>query len=309
MCCLFYVTPKNIVAVKLNIISQENIPAKVLLQGPSGAGKTYSALLLAFALSGSWGKIAVLETDYKACNHFSFLGPFHTLLLASPFNPEQFQDAIELCEKAGMKAIIIDTLSAAWNGPGGTLDRMQEGGNSASHWQETLLQTIKRSPCHILATIQVQEEYVVLTKQGSREVDKLGLQPLQQADIHYHFHSVLYLDMQHKAKAFKDRTGFFHENGPAIITEEIAALFAQWTGEEKQSQLSVAMQQRIAACTCTSELLSLLFETDPRDVTVQQAFFRRKQELQAEEGNPILSRQNNQEDGINHHRRRNAARA
>lgn len=274
---------KNIVAVKLNTVSNENIPAKVLLQGPSGCGKSYSALLLAFALTGSWEKIAVLETNYMAANHYSDLGPFNTVLLAAPFYAEQFQDAIELCENSGIEAIVIDSLSASWNGPGGVLDRLQLEGASSSHWHESLLTTIKTSPCHILATLQVEEQYVVRTGQRSQDIDKLGLQPVQQADIHYHFHTVLYIDMQHRAKAFKDRSGFFHDHGPVVIDEEIAALFAQWIGAEKQNILTKSMEHRIAACTSTGELLELLLDTYAPNEALRQAFQKRKLELQKEE--------------------------
>ena len=89
---------------------------KLALQGPSGSGKTYSSLLLAYGLVGNWDHIAVIDTENNSSHLYSHLGNFNVLSLSEPFSPERYIEAIEACEKAGMKAIIIDSISQEWEG-------------------------------------------------------------------------------------------------------------------------------------------------------------------------------------------------
>ena len=95
---------------------------KLGLQGPSGSGKTYSALLLANGLSDDWNKIAVIDTENGSADLYAHLGNYQVLQLTKPFTPERYIEAIETCEKQGMKVVIIDSISTEWEGSGGILE-------------------------------------------------------------------------------------------------------------------------------------------------------------------------------------------
>jgi hypothetical protein len=95
---------------------------KLALQGPSVSGKTYSSLLLAFGLVSLWEDIAVIDTENNSSHLYSHLGNFNFLSLSEPFSHERYIDAIEFCEKAGMRAIIIDSISQEWEGSGGIIE-------------------------------------------------------------------------------------------------------------------------------------------------------------------------------------------
>ena len=112
----------------MQLIKAERQRAKIkmALQGPSGSGKTYSSLLLAFGLSGSWNKIAVIDTENHSANLYAHLGEYNVVNIGAPYNPEKYIDAIKLCEDAGMDVIIIDSISHEWDGSGGILDLMEE---------------------------------------------------------------------------------------------------------------------------------------------------------------------------------------
>ena len=49
--------------MQLQQASRKNAKIKMAIQGPSGAGKTYGSLLVAFGLCNSWNKIAVIDTE------------------------------------------------------------------------------------------------------------------------------------------------------------------------------------------------------------------------------------------------------
>ena len=123
--------------MKLQLATRQKAKIKMALQGPSGAGKTYSALLLAYGLCKAWDKIGVIDTENGSSNLYAHLGAFRVMTLTAPFTPEKYIDAIKLCENSSMEVIIIDSISHEWEGSGGILDihgNMQ--GNSFTNWSK-----------------------------------------------------------------------------------------------------------------------------------------------------------------------------
>jgi hypothetical protein len=284
----------------------ESKPSKVrlALQGPSGSGKTYTALLLAYGLCGAYEKIALIDTDYRTANLYSYFGPFNTVSLSAPFTPQKFNDALTLCERAGIEVIIIDTLSAEWCGSGGIVETLKEEGEEALLWHQSLLEAIKESSCHIIATLQVEEGYRLTIAGTKREVEKYGLRPLQKEDIHYHFHTVLSLDMKHRAKSLKDRASFFEEHNSVVLTEELASLYARWIGEGEKTSVDTTLQERINGCKSVGELLELMFGTEAKEASTLQALLKKRLELEALNENPITSLNKFNQNGSDHNRAR-----
>ena len=140
---------------------------KMALQGPAGAGKTFSSLLLAYGLVGDWNLVAVIDTENNSSHLYSHLGNFNVLSLSEPFSPEKYCDAIDTCEKAGMRAIVIDSISQEWEGNGGIIESHGNmAGNSFTNWNKVtprhnaFVQKMLQSPAHILATIRSKQDYV-----------------------------------------------------------------------------------------------------------------------------------------------------
>jgi len=73
---------------------------RIGVSGPSGAGKTYSALLLARGITGNWEKIGVIDTENGSADLYSHLGDFSVITLEPPFTPERYIEAIEAFEEA-----------------------------------------------------------------------------------------------------------------------------------------------------------------------------------------------------------------
>jgi hypothetical protein len=224
--------------------SSTELKARIVLQGAAGSGKSYSALLLAYGLCENYKHVAVIETCHRAIAHYQFFGEFQTVHIQAPYHSEKFLDALEQCAASGAEVIILDTLSSEWNGPGGTHEQLTNG-EDVLHYHEALLDAIQQCPAHIIATLQTTEMYDVVTTKGKRGVEKLGLAPLQQDGIHYHFDTVLALDSYHRAKCLKDCTSFFEEHSGKLITEDLAALFPKWLnkGVSPLHSLGEAVQQ------------------------------------------------------------------
>jgi len=149
--------------MELRIAERKQAKIKLGLQGPSGSGKTYSALLLAYGLCSDWSKIAVIDTENHSADLYAHLGHYSVLNLSEPFTPENYIKAIEACEVAGMKVIIIDSISQEWEGAGGIIESHSKmTGNSFTNWNvitprhNAFVQKILQSPCHVLATIRYE---------------------------------------------------------------------------------------------------------------------------------------------------------
>lgn len=65
--------------MQLRVSSKKQAKIKLALQGCSGAGKTYSALLLAYGLCGDWTKIAIIDSENGSHYH-----RFHFPMLGQP---------------------------------------------------------------------------------------------------------------------------------------------------------------------------------------------------------------------------------
>ena len=203
----------------MEIRKAQRMKAKLRLgiAAPSGAGKTYSALLMAFGLGG---KIGLIDTEHGSGDLYAHLGDYSVIGIEAPYTVAKYTDAIKAFEEAGYDTIIIDSLSHAWAGDGGLLDKQgkiaDRGTNSFAAWRtitpehNALVDAMLRSPCHIIATMRAKQDYVLeVNDKGKQTPKKVGLAPVQREGMEYEFTVMLDVDMQHVASASKDRTSLF----------------------------------------------------------------------------------------------------
>jgi len=95
--------------MKLQKATRKAVKLRLNISAPSGAGKTMSALRMAYGLCGEWSKVVVIDTENGSASLYSHLGDFNTIDLIPPFTPEKYIQAIEVSEAAGMEVIIIDS--------------------------------------------------------------------------------------------------------------------------------------------------------------------------------------------------------
>src|SRR5678815_381527 len=93
--------------MQLTRATRKKSKLRLNLSGPAGSGKTYSALLMAKGLIGSWDKIAVIDTENGSASLYSHLGDFNTIDLQPPYTPERYNEAIDACISGGIECIII----------------------------------------------------------------------------------------------------------------------------------------------------------------------------------------------------------
>lgn len=205
---------------------------RIALDGPAGSGKTFTALMQACLIMGGQntdygatlsrrdnglGRIAVIDTERGSASKYAkyfadgFGGAaFDALNLArsssGAVEPEAFIQAIEAAKKFEYEAIVIDSLSHAWEGILDAKDRVDEKEkaknkgvtNSFANWREItplhnrLIDTILNYPGHVFVTMRTKVEYVQeKDERGYTKIRKVGLKPVQRDGVDYEFDIVL----------------------------------------------------------------------------------------------------------------------
>ncbi len=104
---------------------REAAPVFVGIEGKSGSGKTFSALLLARGIVGPNGKIGVIDTEGKRSLMYADdpeIGGFLHMDFVAPYSSDRFRQAIHAARAAGVDVIVIDSASHEHEAEGGMLD-------------------------------------------------------------------------------------------------------------------------------------------------------------------------------------------
>ena len=204
---------------------------KVALCGPSGSGKTYSALLLA---RGMGKKIALIDTERGSASLYADVCDFDTLEISPPYSFEKYIAAIKEAEDGGYEVLVIDSISHAWAGAGGALEKADDGAKSAGGnkfvgWrnvtpqQNRFIDALTGSKCHIIATMRSKTEWII----ESGKPVKVGLAPVQRDGMEYEFSLVFDISRDgNLAKASKDRTGLYGEYLGRLACEDGSKILA-----------------------------------------------------------------------------------
>ena len=255
---------------------------KMALQAPSGAGKSYSALLLAQGLTnGNLSKVAVIDTEAGSSNLYAHIGSYNVLNLESPHSPERYIEAIDLCIKSGMEVIILDSISHCWDF---LLDyHASLAGNSFTNWnkvtprQKAFVNKILNSDIHIICTMRVKQDYVLSERNGKMVPEKVGLKAIQRDEISYEFTIVFDIDYKHFATASKDRTNLFEGKPQFVINSNTGKKILDWCNS---NMTKGELQVKVSECNNLSELTTLYNENLELAKTIEQDFVAKKNLLQ-----------------------------
>lgn len=218
---------------------------RLAITGPSGGGKTYSALAIASAFPG---KIAIIDTE-EGSSPIAIrrlqLDTGETLgasveTLGPPFTTERYIALIKGAENEGYTTLIIDSITHAWIGVGGLLDQQnrfakKQGVNEYTAWRDitpkhnAFVDAMLQSKCNIIATMRSKQDHILEeNSRGKMVPKKVGMAPIQRPGMDYEFTVCFDMTMEHYAVVSKDRTGLFDGEAPSIPTKETGAALYDW---------------------------------------------------------------------------------
>ena len=191
---------------------------RMFIDGPAGSGKTYTALRLAFNLGKT---VCVIDTQNGASklyagdvdadgNQFNFL-----IVELNFFSAENFIEAIRAAEGIGADVIIIDSLSHAWDGTGGTLefvntypkDATLQAWNEATKNQRKLINAMNGVKAHVIVTMRTKTRLNL--KRKTREEPTKYQKRIQKEGIEYEFDLGLTMSSKNIATVVKTHSRRF----------------------------------------------------------------------------------------------------
>jgi hypothetical protein len=204
---------------------KEQARLRLALGGIAGSGKTFSALKIASEMarlareSGHGpGKIAVLDTERGSASLYADKFEFDVCEMET-FSPLAYVEKIKEAEDAGYDFIVIDSLTHAWTGKDGALEKVGQiversaSGNSYTAWNKVtpmhtaLIDAMLQSKAHVIATMRQKQEYVTEKdeKTGKTKIEKKGMQFIQRDQMEYEFTLVGEFDQSHALTITKTR--------------------------------------------------------------------------------------------------------
>jgi hypothetical protein len=251
---------------------------RMALMGPSGAGKTFTALKIATYLGGP---IAVFDTERGSASKYAGEampdGARFEFDVMEPedFSPETYVRAIHAAEAAGYNVLIIDSLSHAWMGKGGALDMVDSaakrggsGGNSFSAWRDVtpkhnaMVDSIVGARLHVIATMRTKMEHVQEKDErtGRTVIRKIGLQAVQRDGLEYEFDLVADLDQEHNMVISKTRCSALSGKVFPNAGAEVAATLSAWLTDGAAPPPPTPEQERARLVTQAGQLFRALNE-------------------------------------------------
>ena len=243
-------------------VTREKSKLRLALAAPSGAGKTLSALYIAYGITEDWSKIALIDTEHGRAKFYANrsdleTGEFLYQEMIAPFTPKKYIDMVaEGCAAVGSDGVIIvDSFSHAWDNEGGVLDIKSQiakkyGKNEYSAWDEAgkiqnnLVNTILSTKCHTIVTLRTKMAYTMQENdKGKMEPVKIGLAPVQRENTEYEFDIVLNIARNHIATVSKDTT--FLGDWSGVITPELGKSLKEWLDNGIEPEKCEVCQKRI----------------------------------------------------------------
>ena len=253
--------------MKLQKAERHQVKLRIGLSGPSGFGKTYSALLLAYGMTNDWRKIAIIDTENNSASLYSHLGDFNVLSLEEPFTPERYIKAIKLCEDADISVIIIDSISHEWQSKGGCLEIHEQLGGRFQDWAKVtprhnaFIDAIILSKCHLITTMRSKVDYSLdKDSNGKTKVMKLGTKSIMREGYEFELSvNFEFLNDKHLVSASKDRTELFSGKPEFIINSSTGKKLIDWCNQG----ISIdKIKEEINACE-TSDALKQVYGKYP----------------------------------------------
>ncbi len=221
---------------------------KILVSSPSGGGKTLGALLLARGLCDSWGEICIIDTENRSGSLYVGtvvdgvkIGKYKTITLTAPYSVGRYIQAMEMAEKAGIKVVVVDSLTHAWTADGGLLDlhtkitAASRSGNSYTAWKDVtplhskLIEKIQTCSMHVILTGRSKMEHTLEKTDKGTAPKKVGMGVIFRDGIEYEVSIAFEIDQaSHVAQVTKDRTMVFTETPYLTLSVDAGKQIRAW---------------------------------------------------------------------------------
>lgn len=234
---------------------RENVGLLLGLVGPSGGGKTYTAMELATGIAGN-KPFAVIDTEARRGLHYADRFRFDHGDLKPPFRPDAYSDAIKTADDAGYPVIVVDNASHVWYGEGGLLEWQIEehqrlGGRDQTKmlaWvkpkmsHKKFVQRLLQVRAHLIICLRAEEKTkVIKNAEGKMEPTNIGWQPICEKNLPYELTVSVLLEPENPGVPVPIKLQEQHRElfpGDRQLTKRSGELIRDWAKGGEPAKLS-----------------------------------------------------------------------
>lgn len=283
--------------MQLQLAQREKVKIKMSLSAPTGFGKTYGSLLIAYGMTKDWSKIAVIDSENQSASLYSDLGKYYVIKMQPPYTVEKFCEAIDACVASGIQVIIIDSTYHYWHGKGGLLEYNSSlGTNSYANWAKTnplyskWLDKILQTDVHVICTSRKKQAYeMTKDSNGKVTVEKKGMEDQIRDGFSYEMTIAFNISTKnHLTEVDKDRTRLFTDKPEFVITAETGAAILQWCeqGIDMEAEAKKELASYEKTLTKCKDFASLSAAWVALPDTIKPKLLAKKDELKAKLSQP-----------------------
>lgn len=199
--------------IKIEKATKESRRARILVSGPSGGGKTYSALKMA---KGFGDKICVIDTENRSSLIYADRVASFDVIELNSFHPRNYIEALEAVENNGpYDVVVIDTISPAWHAVQEVHAQISGGDEKKSYqaWAKVnpihygMFSRFRESTLHVICTCRSKEGHFATTDAfGKMVVRKIPIDFEQRGNPEYEFDVSLRINDDHTFTESKSRS-------------------------------------------------------------------------------------------------------
>ena len=270
----------------LNIRPVESGQSKAVIgiAGVSGDGKTYTALLVARGMVSKASEIGFLDTENKRGSLYADIldGQFMIGDLYPPFSPTRYAEAIKEFQDAGVKVLVIDSVTHEWEGDGGCDDIANlplQQGKKMANWigakreHKKFMNVLLQSDMDIICCIRAREK----TDFSNPTMPKsLGVLPICEKNFMFELTASVMMSNQGKTQKHLKVPSFLIDafgNGQSYLGIDTGNKIRAWLDKGKKDNPEIARLKSEALFVCEKGVNALteLWKSIPKELKANQS--------------------------------------
>jgi hypothetical protein len=232
--------------------------ALIGIGGITGSGKTYTALLIARGMVNKPSEIGFLDTENGRGSFYADIldGPFMIADLYPPFAPRRYADAIKEFQEAGVKVLVIDSVSHEWEGEGGCDDIANITTGKIANWKlaksehKKFMNALLQSNLHVICCIRAREK---TDFKNPKEPVSLGIQPVCEKNFMFEMTASILVENEGRTQKHLKVPSFLKKTfgeGKNYLGKEAGREIIEWinTGEKEDSEVTRLRSEMLMVC-------------------------------------------------------------
>lgn len=253
--------------------------AVIGIAGQSGDGKTYTALLIARGMVNNASEIGFLDTENKRGSLYADIldGKFMIGDLHPPFSPKRYSQAIQEFQEAGVKVLVIDSVTHEYEGTGGLDDianapktngeaRKVADWNTAKREHRGFMNVLLQSNMDIICCIRARDKVKIEMIKGKQEFVPQGLQPICEKNFMFEMTVSIMMGNEGKTQQPLKLPSFLRESfgtGNDYLGIETGKKIRKWLdqGEKEDPEITRIKSEALLVCEKGHAELMKLWES------------------------------------------------